>query len=77
VSIEVADLMSDLFRPHWLGFFPHSVANDWVAVRSLPGGAQQPPHTDFTFLLRYPHLEHEQMPAGILVALEAGAHVFV
>jgi hypothetical protein len=57
-------VMSVIFRPHWLGFFPHLVANDWVAVRFLPGGRQQPPHTDFTFPLRYPHLEHDRMPSS-------------
>jgi hypothetical protein len=73
---DIAEAMRNLFRPHWLAFFPMSEGNDWVAIRSFPGGVKQPPHTDFTFPLRFPHVDYVNMPAGIIVALEPGTHLF-
>jgi hypothetical protein len=62
---------------HWKSFYPNSVANDWHAVRSLPGGEKQPPHTDYSFPTEFAHLDHENMPAGLIVALEPGTHLYV
>jgi hypothetical protein len=58
-------------------FYSHPVAKDWVVIESLPRGPKQPPHRDFTFPPKFKHLDHERMPAGIIVALEPSAHLFV
>jgi hypothetical protein len=69
--------MENRLRNHWKSFYPNSNANDWHAVRSLPGGEKQPPHTDYSFPLGFAHLDHVNMPAGLIVALEPGTHLYV
>ena len=72
---NVASELDRCFRPYWKSFFPKSEAKDWVGLRSKAGGSKQAPHTDFTFPLHYPHLDHANMPAGIIIALESGTHL--
>ena len=74
---DIHQELDQCFRKYWKAFFPNSEARDWVGLRSKAGGVKQSPHTDFTFPLRYPHLDHANMPAGIIIALEPGTHLLV